>query len=299
MGRLVDDDEDDKCILFIANEGSMHFNFIKTGVINSYRENYACQLGCSRAVEDYNLRLSRLLTPLVEPPALLSSSLTSTSLRLRWDGAPLLPLLPPTTYSLQRRENGGLWETLNASPTNATNFSVINLRPYSVYQSNAMQTLADGLPSAPAVTSIQPISNTSVAITWSPPSAPNGQLVAYRLRLRPHGGLAVIKELPASQKPRGYTFSGLLPTTNYSLALFAVNLEGEGEASQVTFVTPQSVGPLSNGEQLSSLDEKFLESGPKPCSTQIIFDHLSLKDQLFMNNIYCGTYAKFVGLVSN
>lgn len=47
MGRLVDDDEDDKCILFIANEGSMHFNFIKVRsalfsipvTIQSYAEN--------------------------------------------------------------------------------------------------------------------------------------------------------------------------------------------------------------------------------------------------------------------
>jgi hypothetical protein len=92
--------------------------------------------------------------------------------------------------------------------------------------SNAIQTQAKGLPSAPAVTSIQPISNTSVAVTWSPPVAPNGRLVAYRLKLQPNGGLAVIKELPASTNQRGYTFSGLLPTTNYSLAVFAVNWEG-------------------------------------------------------------------------
>lgn len=114
-------------------------------------------------------------------------------------------------------------------------------------ESYTIQTEAKGLPSAPSVTSVQPISNSSVAVTWSPPTSPNGRLVAYRLRLRPLGGLAVIKELPASANPKGYTFSGLAPATNYSLAVFAVNWEGEGEPGQVSFVTPTQSGDGGEG----------------------------------------------------
>lgn len=56
-----------------------------------------------------------------------------------------------------------------------------------------------------------------------------------------------------SQNPRGYTFSGLLPNTNYSLSISAQNLEGEGSAATISFVTPQS--SISNGKFLNIQDE--------------------------------------------
>ncbi len=53
-----------------------------------------------------------------------------------------------------------------------------------------------------------------------------------------------LQEIPISQNPRGYTFTGLQPITNYSLEISAQNVEGEGETANIHFVTPQS--SLSN-----------------------------------------------------
>lgn len=66
--------------------------------------------------------------------------------------------------------------------------------PFYSQESNPIKTQPEGLPNPPQITSIQPISNTSVSITWIPPSQPNGRLVAYILTLRklPDGN-AIIK----------------------------------------------------------------------------------------------------------
>ncbi len=106
-------------------------------------------------MEDYYLTLSGFLAPLIDPlsPSLLSNSLKSTSLRLSWEGAGPSLGLPYVTYSLQRRttsyvgggnensisSSNSLWETPLVSPTNATNYSVVNLRPYSQYQVYILQ----------------------------------------------------------------------------------------------------------------------------------------------------------------
>ncbi|ODM95801.1 Proto-oncogene tyrosine-protein kinase ROS [Orchesella cincta] len=197
-----------------------------------------------------------------DPPTLISDSLKSSSLRLSWEGS-ALPL-PYLVFTVQRRvfSRTSQWETIPSSsqqPLNTTTFTVQTLKPYTEYQfrigwilandfppyysreSNPIETLPKGLPNPPEITSIQPISNTSVSVTWLPPSQPNGRLIAYILKLRklPDGHI-IIKEIPISQNPRGYTFTGLQPITNYSLEISAQNVEGEGGTAVVNFVTPQS-----------------------------------------------------------
>lgn len=60
---------------------------------------------------------------------------------------------------------------------------------------------------------------------------------------------ALKQEIPVSQNPRGYTFTGLLPVTNYSLEISAQNGEGEGDAANIPFVTPQSSLAVGSSEK--------------------------------------------------
>jgi hypothetical protein len=66
--------------------------------------------------------------------------------------------------------------------------------PFYSLDSNRIETLPKGLPNPPEITSIQHISNTSVAVTWLPPTQPNGPIVAYILNLQKvPNGHAMIK----------------------------------------------------------------------------------------------------------
>lgn len=56
--------------------------------------------------------------------------------------------------------------------------------PYYSLESNPIETLPRGLPNKPEITSVQSISNSSVAVTWLAPSQLNGRLVAYILKLQ-------------------------------------------------------------------------------------------------------------------
>ncbi|CAG7731893.1 unnamed protein product [Allacma fusca] len=228
------------------------------GTEENFREHYGCQVGCTKAVEDYYIRTTGLLG-VPEPPTLISDSLTSTSLQLSWEGS--FPELPYLVFTIQRRlyRANYQWETISTQPLNQAFFTVQGLKPYTQYTfrigwilahdfppiysqgSTLIETLPQGLPNPPEITSIQPISNSSVAVTWIPPSQPNGKLIAYKLKLqkRPQGH-DIVKDIPMKLNPRGYTFSGLSPNTNYSLSISARNMEGEGEARSIDFVTPQS-----------------------------------------------------------
>jgi hypothetical protein len=167
---------------------------------------------------------------------------------------------PVTGYSVQRRLQGGAWETA-ASPA-ATTATVTGLANGSAYEFHVAAVNAAGtgtysttvaatpLTTPGAVTSLTAVaSDRSVSLSWAAPAGDGGSPVTdYLVRVSSDGGAAWSLVDDGAGTAAGTTVTGLANGTAYRFTVDAVNAAGTGTPSAVAGpVTPLTVPGTPTG----------------------------------------------------
>ncbi|XP_074649999.1 proto-oncogene tyrosine-protein kinase ROS-like [Tubulanus polymorphus] len=240
----------------------------------AYNKDQYCVTGCNAALDIYTEDILEAFGKL-PPPVLAASSLTNTSLGLRWSGK----MLHNVSYILQ-------WKYTNISPSewqvygriNSGRVTVKYLRPYTRYQFRIVAkitsrhmvetpatipilTKASGPPSTePVILSISSPSSSVIHLSWKPPRFTNGPLTGYRLCLRPLNNSLdgeLLKEVSASLT--AYTFSNLQNNTAYEVSLLAWNSEGRGPDAKAEVVTQKTAGIVAVPYMILGADSMILK----------------------------------------
>ena len=106
----------------------------------------------------------------------------------------------------------------------------------------SMHLLGDSLDSFSApgpVASISGSPATSVALSWTPPLAPNGNLTSYHIDYQSANGSGIHDngEVNLTVSTTNYTVTGLEENTLYHFAVYAETSAGRGEGSTVSVRT--------------------------------------------------------------
>ncbi|XP_013384581.1 proto-oncogene tyrosine-protein kinase ROS [Lingula anatina] len=204
-----------------------------------------CTRGCNLAMDIYAQKINATLGALKQP-TLVPGGLSHSSVILHWE-----PPIDNLTYHLQGKfaQFPDTWKYFdNVEKLGNENMLVKNLRPYVQYkfqvmvvitprhlletpESYAIQTLPFGVPaSPPKLTSISVESPTVIQVSWQPPMFPSGPLVRYDVELTDLSNPdrdTITKDIGLQTS---CTFTSLKPSTQYSVSIAAVNMEGLGPA---------------------------------------------------------------------
>ncbi|XP_075227577.1 receptor protein-tyrosine kinase sevenless [Lycorma delicatula] len=227
-----------------------------------------CVIGCNDALNRYFQKLKDVIgTP--PPPALVADTLTSTSLRLEWEGI----RVPNISYLVQWRyeEIADTWQYCrNQSWGPHPTVHVENLQPYTKYRfrialllsphdsepivsapSLVISTLPAGMPSSPpTIVRATPADPTRVSLSWEPGPFPNGPILSYVLQINElPDGYSALKDIPASENKDFYMFQNLQPARNYSVIISMRNGAGLGPPAS-TIVTTPALSRVKETQQL-------------------------------------------------
>uniref|UniRef100_A0A3Q3WKH0 DCC netrin 1 receptor n=1 Tax=Mola mola TaxID=94237 RepID=A0A3Q3WKH0_MOLML len=181
------------------------------------------------------------------------------------------------TYCIYYSQDGVERErSVNVSEPESLELTVSNLKPEESYSfrviayndvgpgvgsaSLRITTKPDlNVPNRVETLQVEPLSPTSVQVSWDPPSQPNGPILGYRLLWTesPSG-----KEQSVEVSGLNYKMEGLNKFTEYAVRVLAINRYGPGIASQATSVTTHS-----DGEPECDVNIK-VSWRPPPCNTQ-------------------------------
>ncbi|KAM8828630.1 netrin receptor DCC isoform 3-T3 [Spinachia spinachia] len=170
------------------------------------------------------------------------------------------------TYGIYYSQDGVARErSVNVSEPESLELMVSNLKPEESYSFRviAYNDVGPGESSAPLrittkpdlqvpsrVESLQaePLSPTSVQVSWDPPSQPNGPLLGYRLLWTESPSA---KEQSVEVNGLNYKMEGLNKFTEYTVRVSAINRYGLGPAPETASVTTQSDVPSAPPQNIT------------------------------------------------
>ncbi|XP_064488538.1 proto-oncogene tyrosine-protein kinase ROS-like isoform X2 [Ornithodoros turicata] len=232
---------------------------ICNGTVSFQGKDVFCLMGCNLAISAY---LESIKAQVGEPtePSLVADSATYHTVTIRWVPSPWRNV----SYLVQWRYDSlpGDWEYYKPQlPLQTNTVRVDGLHPYTKYRfriawillpnhsplfskpSVVISTLPHGVPStAPRITSLTAISPNSIAVSWDPPSFPNGPISSYLLYLVEHpSGFTMVKDISDVSMGLYFMFSGLRADTLYTVSLATNNNMGLGPNTTRNVTTPADV----------------------------------------------------------
>ena len=199
--------------------------------------------------------LSQITTPEASPEGLLAPTLTvlsSTSIQVSWE-PPMQPNGEITMYRAFRTGGGDSNLTVHSSLNRE--FTEIGLTPFTSYTyviqactsggcslSPSARTLTnEAPPTGLAPPTVTPLSESSILVSWTPPSTPNGIIRQYNVTILPSGIVIIV-----SNNELFRTVTNLQPFTMYTVVLLSCNSAGcaQNFGSNTTLEsTPQFIRP--------------------------------------------------------
>ncbi|UYV77069.1 SDK2 [Cordylochernes scorpioides] len=195
-----------------------------------------------------------------EPQQIRAEAMGPTEIRVSWQPPPVSQQNGDVMgYKVFYWGNGS--EEMEALPASTTSFLLSDLIPWTTY---SMQVLAfnaagDGprssistvttledIPGPPGPITFMDITMSSVNVSWSPPSAPNGRLLRYQVSYEtaPHPDATISKQVQQRVTTSHLWVEGLGESVPYSFTVSAETSRGLGPPSMANMTTgPQPGSP--------------------------------------------------------
>ena len=77
-----------------------------------------------------------------------------------------------------------------------------------------------------------------INITWNIPTVPNGIIIIYEIHYRESNSIVIYNKVNTTNTQ--YSIGGLLPNTNYAIAVRAYTSAGPGDWSDILFASTNS-----------------------------------------------------------
>ncbi|XP_037086730.1 neuronal cell adhesion molecule-like [Pollicipes pollicipes] len=219
-------------------------------------------------------RLRSLAAPSGKPAILAAHNTSSTSVRVRWRPLSSQELRGEFQYyRITYRERGAAKDSakeLRIKDERIQSHAIFGLRPFTQYlisvqvenpaglgpSSTVVVTTDEGVPEAPRQVSVLNVTDTTVTISWLPPSRRNGLIEGYRIYIST-GNFTNATWLRLPLDNTQYTLRNLVPFTNYSVTVKAFTRSMEGRESAALAVTTDVSSPSFS----SSPNSSFIFSG--------------------------------------